>query len=304
MRIFLLPLLALCIHACNPSKGESALNKGNTPSKPAFNSTTLPAGFQDYWYKGQAEICTYDVLQDRYDEIRKADEVHVFVTEDLSKKKQVKLDDPAQAGSDRSPVLKLNTIRRFHTGIYDYSLMESVFTPVDGSPTLKTSTTVQDWCGHVFAQTNLGTNGYNVHSYSYFEMEGDREFQLPLHMLEDELWVRLRLNPESIPVGETQIIPSTIYCRLRHKPYQPEKATISFSDEGKSRVLKVQYTNIPRTLAIRFERTFPFRILGWEETNNNKNASSGTLKSTTIAPYWTQHDHASDHLRDSLKLYF
>lgn len=89
-------------------------------------STALPEGFNAYWYAGKAEISSYNVTQERYGEIRQAEQVNIFVTEDFSASKQVKLDNPA--GGDPVPVLKLNSIRRFHTGIYDYSIMQSSFT--------------------------------------------------------------------------------------------------------------------------------------------------------------------------------
>jgi len=160
-----------------------------------FKATAPTSAFNEYWYKGKAELSTYEVTQERYGEIRKAEQVNIFVTEDFSKQKQVKLDDPANAGADRIPVLKLNTVRRFKTGIYDYSIMQSIFTPVDATPTLKTTCTVQDWCGQVFAQTNLEAGGYQVRSYSYFESEGDQDMRLTLSVLEDDLLLRIRLNP-------------------------------------------------------------------------------------------------------------
>ena len=65
------------------------------------------------------------------------------------------------------PILKLNLIKRFNTGIYDYSMMKSVFTPIPSeqqqlSKTLKVSTTRQDWCGHVYLQYNLEGDHYKV----------------------------------------------------------------------------------------------------------------------------------------------
>ena len=96
-----------------------------TATDPKIAPITLPLGFNDYWYAGNAELCTYSVSQERYGEIRQAEQINIVVTEDFSDARQVKLDDPAAAGIDRIPVLKFNSIRRFHTGIYDYSIMQS-----------------------------------------------------------------------------------------------------------------------------------------------------------------------------------
>ncbi|HPI08792.1 MAG TPA: hypothetical protein PLM41_20495, partial [Saprospiraceae bacterium] len=64
----------------------------------------LPAADGNYWFQGKAEIARYKVEQERYGEMRSAQQIMVFVTEDFSASKQVKLDDPAAAGADRVPV--------------------------------------------------------------------------------------------------------------------------------------------------------------------------------------------------------
>jgi len=264
-----------------------------------------PIAFNDYWYQGKAELTTYTVEQERYGEIRKAEQVNIFVTEDFSKRKQVKLDDPLAAGADRSTVLKLNTVRRYHTGIYDYSMMQSVFTPVDGGKTLKTTCSVQDWCGHVFSQFNLENNQYRVREFSYFEAEGDKNITLDANsLLEDDLWVRLRLNPASIPTGKVSIIPPAFYIRLRHKDYQAQTAAITVETGERESMLKITYESVPRVLTIRYESASPYRIISWEETDNGKLMSKGTRKATLMSAYWSQHDLKHDGLRDSLKLIF
>lgn len=284
-------------HADSKPKTASASNE----AKPTL---VLPNGFNDYWYKGKAELSTFDVTQERYGELRKAEQVDVFVTEDFSRNKQVKLDDPANAGQDRVPVLKLNTVRRFHTGIYDYSLMQSVFTPVDGSSSLKTSTTVQDWCGHVFTQFNATPDGYKVHSYSYFEAEGDQELSLSHALLEDELWTRIRLNPTQIPTGAVALVPASTYARLLHKPLRAEQATVRLEQGPAESQLKVEYAQIGRSLNIRFETAFPYKILGWEESNQGALLSKGTRKAGLMSAYWGQHGEAFNNMRDSLQLKF
>jgi hypothetical protein len=253
-----------------------------------------------YWYQGKAEISTYAVTQERYGEPREAEQVNVFVTEDFSKQKQVKLDNAAAAGADRVPVLKLNSIRRFETGIYDYSIMQSIFSPTDGGPAIKSTCTVQDWCGQVFFQTNRTPDGYQAKGFSYFESEGDTDVKLPKALLEDELWVRLRLDPSAIPTGKQLVIPSAVYSRIRHKAYTALTAEISTEKGEKESILRVRYEGTPRSLSIRYETAFPYRILGWEEMDNARNSSSGTLKKTRMQAYWSENSNAFSGLRDSL----
>ena len=81
--------------------------------------------FKSYWYNGEAEITSFDLQQARYGHTYPGQAVMIFVTEDFSKAKQVKLDHPEEAGNDRINVLKLNLTKKFNTGIYPYSMMLS-----------------------------------------------------------------------------------------------------------------------------------------------------------------------------------
>jgi hypothetical protein len=280
-----------------------------TPAPPATASPILPpAASNNYWYQGKAEISTFDVTQERYGELRQAEQVNVFVSEDFSAQKQVKLDNAPSAGADRVPVLKLNGIRRFETGIYDYSLMFSVFSPTQQTPShaLKTTWTVQDWCGQVFVQTNLQPNGdYRLRQFSYFESEGDTDENIKTELLEDEIWTALRINPGRFSkLDSVLVLPSVLYFRFQHKPVQVEKAQISIEKGAAESILHLKYTNIPRHLDIRFESNAPYRILGWEQTDNGKLSSKGALKKVIMSDYWAKHDNASAPLRDSLLLNF
>lgn len=117
-------LLLLAAFSC-----QQAQTPANLQLQPFVLPPVAATGFGDYWHQGLAEVSGYTLKQARYGEMHEGDAVLVFVTEDISKNKQVKLDDPAAAGDDRLPVLKLNALKRFNTGIYTYSLMQSVFTP-------------------------------------------------------------------------------------------------------------------------------------------------------------------------------
>ncbi|MFQ5446593.1 MAG: hypothetical protein ACE5FF_06640, partial [Saprospiraceae bacterium] len=205
--------------------------------------------FAAYWYKGEAELNSYRLVQSRYGEPREGNAVLVFVTEDFSKSKQVKLDRPDAAGKDKVPVMKLNNIRKFVTGIYDYSMMASVFTPVDVGKyphSLKMTTSSQEWCGQAFTQLNLKGNSYQLNSYSYFEEEGDEQRKLGEAMLEDELWTRLRISPASIPQGEVDLIPSGFYNRLLHQPLKPRRARVRIEKTEAEANLIVEYLHIDR----------------------------------------------------------
>lgn len=261
--------------------------------------------FADYWYKGEAELNTYQLDQSRYGEMRQGKAVMVFVTEDFSKSRHVKLDDPEKDWKDKVSVMKLNHLRRFVTGIYDYSMMLSVFTPVDIKEyphSLKTTTTSQDWCGQSFMQMNNKYNGYKVELRSYFGSEGDDDFTTDGDLLEDELWNRIRIDPTSIQSGDLDLIPSTFFSRLKHESIKPRRARIRLEQSGEMNRLIVEYLHLNRTIIIGYEPQFPYRIINWEEQDEGQLSSRGTMIQSVKLPYWKLHDNDELYLRDSLML--
>ncbi len=132
--------------------------------------------FGKYWNRGKAEITSYDLEQARYGEVHPGEAVTIFVTEPFDPEEQVKADNPDEADIQ---VLKLNLTKKFVTGIYPYSMMLSVFTPVNLEKfprTLKTTVSSQEWCGHTWTQLNWRNGKYLAELRSYFESEGDWDF--------------------------------------------------------------------------------------------------------------------------------
>lgn len=263
-----------------------------------------PERFSAYWYQGKAEVSSYSLTQARYGRQHDGTAVMVFVTEDLSRKKQVKLDDPAGNRADPVKVLKLNQTRAFVTGIYAYNTMTSVFTPVDTEAdphSLKVTTGVQDWCGQTFLQANWKGNRYDVVGYSYFEEEGDASLRLHAAWLEDELWNRIRIDPASLPEGRIEIVPAFLHARFAHEASTVQAANASRMHTDSTTTYVVAYSEIPRRLEITFERSFPHRILAWRESVDQE-VTEAVLINTLVTPYWTQNRPEDEPLRDRLRL--
>jgi len=291
----------ILIAACGTSETSENQAVASTPLVNKVKNND----FSDYWYQGEAEVSSYRLEQARYGEVRNGDAVFVYVTEDFSKSKQVKLDNAAAAGDDKVAILKLNTLRKFKTGIYDYSMMESIFTPVDIKKyphSLKTTTTSQDWCGHSFTQFNLEDDKYKITEFSYFESEGDKVIKTDNVLLEDEIWTRLRINPGSIPEGNVELIPGTFFTRLKHTDIKPKSARISMQKGEGFSTLKVEYLHLERSLTIRFESEFPFKILYFKENNGAGNVTQAVLKQSLKSAYWAKNSNRFAGLRDSLEL--
>ncbi len=309
-----LPLLLLMAAGCAGGRAEPptvALATGTPEQTAAMNPADNDA-FRAYWNQGKAELTRYALTQARYGELREGDAVLVFVTEDFLSEPQVKLEsDPA--GRAVTPVLKLNTMKQFITGIYPYSMMTSVFSPVAGGAALKVTTTSQEWCGHTFTQLNHRDAGYEVSAFSYFEQEGDQHFNLPSVVLEDELWTRIRLAPDALPTGKLTVVPGTMTARLRHIPLAATEATATLSDLDSAgtalRRFTLTYPSTSRTLSILFERAFPHAIVGWDETYPDGFGPQPKVLTTTarrtnrvMLDYWARHAVADLAWRDSLGL--
>jgi hypothetical protein len=301
--LFILLSSAASFSQCsqNHPNATQSLGSANANQQPIAAPVTTPE-FNAYWYNGKAELTSYTMQQDRYGQMRETEQVNIFVTEDLSASKQVKLDDAAAAGNDRVPVLKLNSVRRFETGIYDYSMMSSVFTPIRaGQPSLKLTATIQDWCGHTFTQINRADKNWQWRQFSYFEKEADTDLKLADCMLEDELFTHLRLNPD-VGTRKVSMLPGIFYLRMKHLPTQARTAEITTTFQDNQRVTVVNYLDLPRRITITQEQAFPYKILAWEETESNKIWASAKLNRTVITDYWAKNGNEFVGYRDSLGL--
>lgn len=298
-------MFGLCL-ACQP---------GGEKEKPRAASDFNAQQFGAYWYRGLAEINTYKLAQFRYGEKRDAEAVLIFVTEDFSRQKQVKLDDPEKAPADAQKVLKLNLTKKFVTGIYPYSMMLSVFTPVyEDLPALKITASCQEWCGQTFTQLNYRNQEYKGRLYSYFEKEADADFNFKARS-EDEIWNLIRLNPKLVPQGKLHLIPALLDQRFTHKSLQPYKATITIKPAARPfanftpdqlRVCRVVYEDYPRELLIYFAAAFPYEIAGWEEIHKPQpgkfEISRAERKAVKMLAYWQMNRLEFETKRQELKL--
>ncbi len=268
------------------------------------------AEFAAYWFAGKAELNHYRLEQGQYGTLHPGEAMLIFVTEDFLTDKQVK----ANAPSDRAvPVMKTNISKKFVTGIYDYSLFTSVFTPISSGTfpnTLKVSTSIQDWCGHSYEQLNYRNNGYVVSGKSYFEQIVEENYTIEKAMLEDELWTRIRLDPDKLPLGDVRLVPGTMAARLRHKTLEPLPATTKLDAyegvlyPGKFlQAYTVEYPTDDRTLVIVFEKNFPHKIVGWADTYRSRNVlltSRAVLTKSNQTDYWNHNAPADSTLRADL----
>ncbi|GAB2489168.1 hypothetical protein [Algoriphagus taiwanensis] len=263
--------------------------------------------FAKYWYQGKAEINVFDLQQSRYGQVREGQAVMIFVTEDFSRTKQVKLDNPQDRPSDAQKVMKLNMTREFVTGVYPYHTMLSVFTPVyEETLSPKLTASVTEWCGQSFVQMNHKSGKYTAKLFSYFEEEGDAEVKINA-LPEEEIFNLIRLNPELVPMGNLALIPSLIFQRFAHIPLKVEQAAISKKSLGSNQSeIEVMYSNLGRKVAIRYQDFFPYEILGftetWTKANGQQEVTTAVRTQMQLLDYWNKNEKVFEPLRKDLGL--
>jgi hypothetical protein len=264
-----------------------------------FAAPAEPQDFWAHWGDGKAELNGYALKQPRYGVVRTGTSVLIFVTEDFSDTLRVKADPGKHPASDVYPVLKLNAVRDFSTGIYDYNVMTSAFLRIaPGWPVAKVSFSSQEWCGHVWHQVVPRGGKLAGLSHSYFDGEADGADDLALPkdgVFEDALPVLLRgWNGEYLKPGESRTVPflpSLLWARLNHKPLAWTTATIARAANTRpvtvpaGRFDVVAYTvQIPdgRTLSFEIESASPHRLI----RQAGADGEELTLRGSTRLPYW------------------
>ncbi len=255
--------------------------------------------FYAHWADGKAEISSYEVVQPRYGALRQGYGVMIFVTESLHRQTLIKAESPTPE-ADQFYALKLNHILKFPTGIYDYSVMTSVFSQVDGQrhpfELRRISFSAQEWCGHVFDEALFRNGQINGHISSYFASEGRGTYQLkqPDHFAsEDHLLIRIReLQGPFMDLGEVravEMLPSFWQLRQAHKPHAFVAGRIHKVAEEQIELAAGVLASVrwdlhigQRQRTLWTEKAYPHRILRWEDDDGGR----GELMRTIRVPYW------------------
>lgn len=256
---------------------------------------------RDHWFSG-AEISSFALSQSRYGKNHPGHAELIFVTEPFLTGRQVKDEDGKGASTE---ILKLNALTTFNTGIYSYRTMTSTFRPIDLGKfphALKSTTSIQDWCGQAFQQSNLRESGWSVQLRSYFENVGDRDLNLPAAFLEDELWITLRLDPEKLPTGNTEIIPGSVFTRFHHLPIAAAKANATLDLTGKAAIYTISYPSLGRFISIGFDKDFPHIIRAWTEITPKGKTTAVLRKRLMNVPYWEMNNPGDADKRKELGL--
>jgi hypothetical protein len=234
--------------------------------------------FNAHWHDGKAELSGYELTVSRYGQERDGTCVTILVTEPFSYAQRVKVDNPTANPDDTFNALKLNLVRDFQTGVYDYNTMSSVFVHDWDFAPEKITFSSAEWCGHVFEQLLFTPDGVTVDLLSYFQGESDRrDIERPAGgMPEDNLFILLRgLRGDFLVPGESthlDVMPSPYYARMAHKA--PAWVGARIKREKKSKTVKVpagKFDTIVYEVDIDgrkgtyyIEEDYPHRIVRWQ----------------------------------------
>lgn len=279
--------------------------------------------FDAHWHDGRAEIDGYRLSIVRYGQQRTGQAVMIFVTEPFSDSKRVKAEGPSPDPADTLDVLKLNLVRDFQTGIYDYNTMTSVFSRTDDFEPVKVSFSSAEWCGHVYEELLVEPDGISATLSSYFEDESSSEaLPAPAHgVLEDNLFILLRgLRGPYLEPGESRqapLLPGSLQRRLRHRAIDWTTATIERLAEPErigvpagefSTIVYVVTTADMRQGRFYIEEAPPHRIIKWQWAADRPTlrppeaAETGELTGTLRVQYWKLNANGQERYLEDLGL--
>lgn len=295
-------MMAACQTASTPGNGATAAS--------AFEAPVFGDTFWAHWGDGKAELTGYDLTFARYREERRGTAVAIFVTETFSNELRVKANPGVHAASDEVPVMKLNLVEDFPTGIYDYNLMTSSFLTLApsgglpaGSPT-KVSFSRQEWCGHVYSQLLFNPGVIRQTTHSYFDNEADWQGEVnypPDGIAEDALWFWARgmAAPLLEPGGseKVKLLLSLQNSRVIHEELAWRAATLSRSGDTETVTVPAGSFTVERwsaavengsTRTFYVEADSPHRIIKWETTDGELAEMLGSVRE----PYWKMNSNA------------
>ncbi|HBP16793.1 MAG TPA: hypothetical protein DEA08_03230 [Planctomycetes bacterium] len=287
---------------------------------PAALAQSAPAirydqAFWQRWSDGKAEVAGYELRFARYGQERAGTAVAIVVKEDFSEADRVKADG---IGAGTFPVLKLNLLKDFPTGVYDYHLMLSTFVGLkaaNGLPagaTNKVSFSAQEWCGHVYQQLLFGPRAVEDTLHSYFQSEGNRARKVkgePGGLSEDALflWARGLAAPALEPGQRRQVklFSSLQEARLAHRAAGWVDATLSRAAQPASVEVgagtfeaDVFEAKLPgRSWTFWVERSGARRLLRWKNGRE-----TGSLLKSVRMPYWSLSGRGNERLLEQLGL--
>lgn len=316
----ILAVVLVLIAGCAPKGSEPAAS----PVQPGLDfsgqSPAFDGAFWSVWGDGQAELAGYELTFPRYGQPRQGVAVTIFVSEPFSNALRVKSDPGRHGAEDEFPVMKLNLIQDFPTGIYDYNEMTSSFValePVNGRPAgslTKVSFSSQEWCGHLWHQLLFDPSAIRSTLHSYFDGEADQTQTLgyPAEALPADAlhhWARGMAYPV-LRAGESRqvaLLPSLQSSRHSHQSLAWTTARISRAaareritvPAGEFETERLDVESAEGTIrSFYVETAAPRRIIRWQSSTGEQ----ASLLSSRRLKYWQRNASGLEKELESLGL--
>jgi len=163
--------------------------------------------FTDYWKKGKIEITKYELKEDSILVGEGSLTFSIDYVEGVNK-------------TDSIQVLHSDFTGKIHKENYDYSAMTSTYSPLNQTlrpHATKVINSVQELAINSFLELSQIPKFYEIESDNTFKEKTKKHFILEKRNLEDELWAKIRMNPDDLPTGDIEIIPSFAYWQSVRK---------------------------------------------------------------------------------------
>ena len=223
--------------------------------------------FTDYWKKGKIEITKYELKEDSILVGEGSLTFSIDYVEGVNK-------------TDSIQVLHSDFTGKIHKENYDYSAMTSTYSPLNQTlrpHATKVINSVQELAINSFLELSQIPKFYEIESDNTFKEKTKKHFILEKRNLEDELWAKIRMNPDDLPTGDIEIIPSFAYWQSVRKSPNVYEAKAVLKDylgtefTGKKlKIYSLDYPDLERNLSIIFEGDFPFEIVSWKRVGDGK----------------------------------
>ncbi len=253
------------------------------------------------WQDGRAEINAYQAIAMRYGQPRSYTDYQIVVREPFSRRLLVKA-DPDHDPDDVLPVIKMNRILNYQTGVYAYHQMLSYFFDIEDMQPLKWTLAHFEWCGNTFKQFTRRKRQAKLETHTYWDVDADQVYDLQFDdqtVFYDQLPVWLRSQPlEPGSSRRLQIYPTALFSK-GPRPESVEAALtipgyeeIDLADGTRRRAVLVQ-VGLPDGLhRFWFDPEFPHVLLGWEQPDGER----GRLQWSRRMRYWELNQPGDERL--------
>lgn len=280
----------------------------------ASASGAIDPAFWKAWGDGQAEVSSYDLTVPFEGELRRGVALAIFSVDTFSNSTRVKAEPGKHPKPDEFPVMKLNLLKDFQTGISNCHEQTSMFlalAAVNGRPAglpTKISYSRQDWAGSIYHQLLYDKTTIRSSRHSYLDGEGDQQQEIqypPAATSADALWFWARQMAEPfVKRGEFRLAP--VLTSFEAHPIQFKQSNFTRSPVNQKITLPagsfdVEMCTVQIDGDIRkfwVEREFPHRVIRWETSAGER----GQLLATERMKPWQMTGKGGEENLRRLKL--